>query len=435
MTATLDLVLLLDFLQVQDQDKTVGTHESNVKGKTYIKENTSDTKSKDIKETVIKTENCDEEIDIDLKDPEVEKAALAIQNKFKGFKKGEAKAESESKTKDNSVAGGKDLASSKPKENPAGTTTTASTEEEEIDIDLTDPEVEKAALAIQNKFKGFKKGKAAGAVENQDTLQGTANVAAVVEKQDTLQGTAKVAAVIEKQDILPETARTGTGNQAVSDLGKMDGKAESAVAGKEEEEVDIDLTDPEVEKAALAIQSKFKGMKFGKKSAAAKVDKGNGVQKDVDSKPAQDKPCDKKVEPAAGANDQEEIDIDLNDPEVEKAALAIQSKFKGMKFGKKSKAADVPKVREDGDGAVCIDGVDFAALEIKGAPACDGGNPTPILPSEEGPIDIDLNDPEVEKAALAIQSKFKGMKFGKKSKAADVVDADAGKGSGEVGRV
>lgn len=42
----------------------------------------------------------------------------------------------------------------------------------------------------------------------------------------------------------------------------------------------------------------------------------------------------------------EEIDIDLNDPEVEKAALKIQAKFKGLKTGKfKKNSADANKVR------------------------------------------------------------------------------------------
>ncbi|RTG80311.1 uncharacterized protein DC041_0011200 [Schistosoma bovis] len=43
----------------------------------------------------------------------------------------------------------------------------------------------------------------------------------------------------------------------------------------------------------------------------------------------------------------EEIDIDLNDPEVQKAALKIQHQFKGFKIAKKS--VKVEKHEDDDD--------------------------------------------------------------------------------------
>lgn len=42
-------------------------------------------------------------------------------------------------------------------------------------------------------------------------------------------------------------------------------KSDTDKVGGAEEEIDIDLKDPEVEKAALKIQSKFRGFKTGAK--------------------------------------------------------------------------------------------------------------------------------------------------------------------------
>ena len=44
-----------------------------------------------LKDEINKTQSADEEVDIDLKDPEVEKAALKIQATFKGLKMRKAK--------------------------------------------------------------------------------------------------------------------------------------------------------------------------------------------------------------------------------------------------------------------------------------------------------------------------------------------------------
>jgi hypothetical protein len=323
------------------------------------------------------------------------------------------------------------LSASKPKENPAGVKPVAQTEEE-IDIDLTDPEVEKAALAIQSKFKGFKKGKVAAASAGLNDIP-------VVEE------TTKVGA--EGEPARDKTAEIGS-ETLPTDSAKMESNPKSTPVGKEEEEIDIDLNDPEVEKAALAIQSKFKGFRKGGKGAvpsAKAVPAGGDVKKDAPETKSVEKPCDvapgeKKPGSAGTENPEEEIDIDLNDPEVEKAALAIQSKFKGMKFGKKSKAVEVQKVKvatEGGGTVACADGVNCGdeagkgtgtgggELQKGGGKSCDDiktgkeKGVESVKCGEEEEVDIDLNDPEVEKAALAIQSKFKGMKFGKKSKAAE----------------
>ena len=84
-----------------------------------------------------------------------------------------------------------------------------------------------------------------------------------------------------------------------------------------EDEIDIDLEDPEVGNAAVKIQSQFRGHQ-ARKEVQAKKDQITEEQKET--------PAD------------EEIDIDLEDPEVGHAALKIQSQFRGHQARKEVQA-------------------------------------------------------------------------------------------------
>jgi len=87
--------------------------------------------------------------------------------------------------------------------------------------------------------------------------------------------------------------------------------------------------------------------------------------------------------------------IDLTDPDLEKAATKIQATFKGY------------KVRQE----------EREKKDEKGVEA--GGTSTAAVPPEEEEIDIDLNDPEVEKAATKIQATFRGYKSRREPKKED----------------
>lgn len=92
----------------------------------------------------------------------------------------------------------------------------------------------------------------------------------------------------------------------------------------------------------------------------------------------------------------EEVDIDLNDPEVAKAATKIQAGFKGYKTRK--------EIKETKDSKEA--GTDIQKEEGEGEK-----EETQEEEKKEGEeIDIDLNDPEVAKAATKIQAGFKGYK-------------------------
>merc|ERR1712037_547890 len=96
---------------------------------------------------------------------------------------------------------------------------------------------------------------------------------------------------------------------------------ESVGAQEDEEEIDIDLDDPETEMAATKIQAGYKGMKTRKEMKAKKKEDEEIVEENITAQDAEEK-----------------IDIDLDDPETEMAATKIQAGYKGMKTRKEMKA-------------------------------------------------------------------------------------------------
>ena len=103
-----------------------------------------------------KLDTLNEEIYIDLEEPDVDKAALKIQSSFRGHN---ARKEL-SKRKKKIIIG--DIQNTKENKIEKG---------QEIDIDLKDPEVDKAALKIQSNFCGHKARKDVGKMENKARIR------------------------------------------------------------------------------------------------------------------------------------------------------------------------------------------------------------------------------------------------------------------------
>ncbi|XP_064618205.1 abnormal spindle-like microcephaly-associated protein homolog isoform X1 [Liolophura sinensis] len=331
----------------------------------------------------IKTEgdNKEEEIDIDLNDPEVAQAATKIQASFRGHKaRQEIKQQVEKK--------------------PEGEIKQDESKEEEIDIDLNDPDVSQAATKIQASFRGHKvrqeikqqqvEKKSEGEIKTESDNK-EAEIDIDLNDPEVAQAATKIQASFRGHKVRQEIKQ----KQVVGENSEGEVKTEG---DDKEEEIDIDLNDPEVEEAATKIQASFRGHKarqeIKQKQAEMKAADNEGVKTgEVTAKP--DKGS--KV-PAA---EEEEVDIDLNDPEVATAALRIQANFKGFKTRKalRNKKDDAP------------------ADAPSDAPAQgEASTEPPAEKAAEEEIDIDLEDPETEKAALKIQAGFRGYKSRKEIK-------------------
>jgi len=124
----------------------------------------------------------DGEIDIDLTDPATEEAAVMIQKSFRGYQA----------RKDGGGGGGGDgdaAAAVVPEPEEAASAPTGA-EEEPIDIDLTDPATEEAAVMIQKSFRGYQVRKEGG---------GDAPAAVAQETEEEVKARAVAATKIQAQ--------------------------------------------------------------------------------------------------------------------------------------------------------------------------------------------------------------------------------------------
>merc|ERR1712079_689934 len=169
-------------------------------------------------------------------------------------------------------------------------------EKEEIDIDLNDPDVEHAATKIQAGFKGMK------ARKEVNTMKAGGGIEAASKNVIIDKASDEVNKVIDKAKMEVDALKVEVEEVIVE-------KIENNVAPKKDEDVDIDLNDPDVEQAATKIQAGFKGMKARKEVPSFMKEESKTNKKDNGSGNAIEEDAPSEI-----------IDIDLNDPEVEQAA-------------------------------------------------------------------------------------------------------------------
>ncbi|XP_071173442.1 transcriptional regulator ATRX homolog isoform X7 [Mytilus edulis] len=370
---------------------------------------------------------------VDSGDPQQQDAALKIQTEFRrhdAVKKVEVMQEEEAAlTIQSSFRGHQDREKVKQmivEKDPAQ----PKAEEEEVDIDLTDPDVEHAAIKIQAGFKGYKarkdvqtkaKSKKPEVKEQTELDKAATKIQAGFRGHQTRQQhknpkekqpeTKEEEVDIDLND--PEVEKAATkiqagfrGHQTRKEMqSKTDVKSETKVdqsKQSETEEVDIDLNDPEVEKAATKIQAGFRGHKT-RKEMLSKTDVQTTQKSETEVK------TEEKTEAKKEEKQEEEVDIDLEDPATADAALKIQAGFRGYKTRKElqgqveeGKTKESESNTESKEETKTESKVEETKTESKVEET--------KTDSKEEEVDIDLTDPEVEKAATKIQAGFKGYK-------------------------
>uniref|UniRef100_A0A1I8GWL3 RIIa domain-containing protein n=1 Tax=Macrostomum lignano TaxID=282301 RepID=A0A1I8GWL3_9PLAT len=264
----------------------------------------------------------EEEVDIDLEDPEVQAAAVKIQQGWSSHKSRAKKTD-----QDEAVEPVKETASESAEENKHD-------EEEEVDIDLEDPEVQAAAVKIQRGWSSHK---------SRSKKSEDADGAEPVEQTAPEPVEDKKAEAEEEQEAAPDA-----GEEAEKPQQQDEAQEQAAEEPQENPEEEIDLNDPELAQAAIKIQAGFKGYQTRKK---LKDETGQEQQDEA----AEQKEAEEEQKPAA-AEEEEKTDeakgeadsdaanaVDPNDPAQNQAASKIQAGFRGMQARK-----EVAEMRKSG---------------------------------------------------------------------------------------
>ncbi|GAB1603184.1 hypothetical protein Ahia01_000599000 [Argonauta hians] len=186
----------------------------------------------------------------------------------------------------------------------------------------------------------------------------------------------------------------------------------------DKEEVDIDLKDPDVEAAALKIQSSFRSLQKKKtvESVEGSIDGTDAEHKANVTKEENTKELTQAVEtpptaaPVDGETNKESVS---GNTELE---TAQSQKNDNKEDSDDTKDKDKVSAKPEEGNSKEVPSAETADETAVQTPATTTADPTGVTPAETEEVDIDLEDPDVAAAALKIQANFRGNLMRKKKK-------------------
>jgi len=353
-------------------------------------------------------------------DEEMERAAAKIQAGFrgmkvrKGLKENQENGEEEMEGNENMEVEPADV----PTEENENAAEGADKDQNALDED--DPEVHKAAAKIQAGFRGMKARHDAKQLPLGETGEGATDdeknerdgevedaKEEAADEAEMEKAAAKIEAGLHGMKTREELHEAKGDDHAVKDEENIEGahskEDDDEAPGKVVEAHDWTA---EEEEAAKKIQAGFRGYKT-RKMADDDNDRPSSATKDHDESEHHHGGTPRDENEAS--DKKPDVDIEMDDPALQDAAVKIQAGFRGHKARKELKK----------DGA----DDDEPQTAPSPSPAADEKN------HDEKPTDseaIDLSDPAVNEAVVKIQAGFKGFKTRKQlhAKAAQESEAD-----------
>ncbi len=250
----------------------------------------------------------------------------------------------------------------------------------------------KAATVLQSNFRGHKERK---------RLQEEGKIPAKKQKEKSPTGEEEVPEVQTPAEETcseeTEKAKESTEAQDAADVSSSDVKSE----------------DQDETKAAVVLQSNFRGHKERKRlEEEGKIPKKRKNEKEVTLEPPKEE--EEQVTQTAESAPESQTDASAENPEgldEEKAATVLQSNFRGHRDRKKLKADREMQKKAKEEAA------DDAGEETKEEAAEEGLDVTDVVIEHKEETDAEKERLEEEQAAVKIQSNFRGYKDRKNLKA------------------